>query len=411
MTAARRLNRAAGTLAVSVLADSAIEHYRGSFKNKAMFTPLIVSALTLATSMHGTADSRPVAHGLRDAIYALAAATGLIGTGFHLYNVGKKTGGFSWQNLFYGAPLGAPFAILLSGLIGFCSERVRDTSRWKIPTIFKLPAGRTMAAVISAGLLGTTGEAGLLHFRGAFHNPLMTLPVTLPPVGALLMASAAAGPPGRDLWFTRWWMRLLTAMGFAGVGAARLRRFPQHGRLAQLEPERAERTADSGAAELCRTGARRARRARPDGRSSRCLSKSRHACLRAAFRTMTSCRSGCRRPGTRRRAKSSHAGSPSAASRNSSPPTSFRRFRRWPRGSCRNRRPARRFRWPRWSTISCINTRKTAIGTPECRAKPKRGGVDCKRSTRRPSTPSAPASASFAARTRMLCSRACKTAN
>lgn len=216
VTAARRLNRAAGTLAISVLADSAIEHYRGSFENKAMVTPLIVSALTLATSVHGTADWRPVAHRLRDAIYALAAATGLVGTGFHIYNVGKKTGGFCWQNLFYGAPLGAPFAILLSGLIGFCSERVRDTSRRNIPTIFKLPAGRTMAAVISAGLLGTTSEAGLLHFRGAFHNPLMTLPITLPPVGALLMASAAAGPPGRDLWFTRWWLRLLTAMGFAG---------------------------------------------------------------------------------------------------------------------------------------------------------------------------------------------------
>ena len=217
VVAARRLNRAAGTLAGSVLADSAIEHYRGSFENKAMFTPLIVSALTLATSLHGTTDSRPFAHGARDSIYALAAVTGLIGTGFHLYNVGKKPGGFSWQNLFYGAPLGAPLAILLSGLIGFCSERVRSTSRWKIPTIFKLPAGRTMAAVISAGLLGTTGEAGLLHFRGAFHNPLMMLPVTLPPFGALLMASAAGGTPGRDLWLARWWLRLLTAMGFGGA--------------------------------------------------------------------------------------------------------------------------------------------------------------------------------------------------
>ena len=216
VTAARRLNRAAGTLAASVLADSAVEHYRGSFKNKAMLTPLIVSALSLATSAHGTADSRPVAHGIRDAAYLVAAATGLVGTGFHFHNVGKRTGGFSWQNLFYGAPLGAPFAILLSGLLGFCSERLRDTSRWKAPTIFKLPAGRTLAAVIGAGLLGTTAEAGLLHFRGAFHNPLMALPVTLPPVGALLMASSAAGPPGRNLWFTRWWLRLLTVMGFAG---------------------------------------------------------------------------------------------------------------------------------------------------------------------------------------------------
>ena len=216
--AARRLNRAAGTLAASVLADSSIEHYRGSFKNKAMFTPLIVSALTLATSIHGTSDMRPVAHRARDTAYLLAAATGLIGTGFHLYNVGRKVGGLSWQNFFYAAPLGAPMAILLSGLLGFCSERVRENEPGTRPEIFEMPAGRTIAAVVGAGLLGTTGEAGLLHFRGAFHNPFMKLPVTLPPLGAALLASAAAAGPGREHPFTRWWMRLLATMGFAGVG-------------------------------------------------------------------------------------------------------------------------------------------------------------------------------------------------
>jgi hypothetical protein len=216
--AARRLNRAAGTLATSVLADSAVEHYRGSFKNKAMFTPIIVSALTLATSIHGTSDMRPFASRLRDITYLLAAATGLVGTGFHIYNVGKKVGGFSWQNLFYAAPLGAPMAILLSGLLGFCSERVRESGPGVRPEIFDLPAGRTIAAVAGAGLLGTTGEAGLLHFRGAFHNPFMTLPVTLPPLGAMLLGSAAAGGPGRRHRFAQWWMRLLAAMGFAGVG-------------------------------------------------------------------------------------------------------------------------------------------------------------------------------------------------
>ena len=42
------------TLAPSVLADSAVEHYRGSFDNPAMFTPLIVSALsTLAARARG----------------------------------------------------------------------------------------------------------------------------------------------------------------------------------------------------------------------------------------------------------------------------------------------------------------------------------------------------------------------
>ena len=214
---AQELNRAAGTLAASVLADSSVEHYRGSFKNKAMYTPLAVSALTLATSIHGTADMRPFAHKARDATYLLAAATGMIGSGFHLYNVGKRVGGFSWQNVFYGAPIGAPMAILLSGLLGFCSERVREAARTR-PRIFGLPAGRTIAAVAGAGLLGTTGEAGLLHFRGAYHNPFMLLPVTLPPVGAALLLSAAAGGSGRTHRFTRWWMRVLTAMGLAGVG-------------------------------------------------------------------------------------------------------------------------------------------------------------------------------------------------
>jgi len=217
VAAARKLNRAAGTLAASVLADSSVEHYRGSFKNKAMYTPLFVSALTLATSVHGTGDMRPVAHKARDAIYLLAAATGLVGTGFHFYNVGKKVGGFSWQNLFYGAPIGAPMAILLSGLLGFCSERVRESDRSR-PQIFGLPAGRTIAAVAGAGLLGTAGEAGLLHFRGAYHDPFMVVPVTLPPIGAALLMSAAAGRRGKSHRLTRWWMWLLAVMGVAGVG-------------------------------------------------------------------------------------------------------------------------------------------------------------------------------------------------
>jgi hypothetical protein len=95
---------------------------------------------------------------------------------------------------------------------------VRESRPGNRPEVFGLPAGRTIAAVTAAGLLGTTAEAGLLHFRGAFHDPFMAVPVTLPPVGAALLFSAAAGKRGRIHGFTRGWMWLLTAMGFAGVG-------------------------------------------------------------------------------------------------------------------------------------------------------------------------------------------------
>lgn len=217
VTAARRLNRASGLLATSVLLDSAIEHYRGAFENRAMYTPLVVASLTLATSAHGHVDRREGRHALRDAIYSLAALTGVVGTGFHIYNVTKRPGGLSWQNLFYGAPVGAPMALLLAGLHGAVAERVRDNPSRAAPRLFGLPAGRAMAALTSAGLLGTAAEAGLLHLRGAYHNPFMFAPVTVPPVASALLANAAAGPR-RERRFTRWWLRLTASLGFVGVG-------------------------------------------------------------------------------------------------------------------------------------------------------------------------------------------------
>ena len=217
VTAARRLNRAAGMIAASVLIDSAMEHYRGNFHNKAMWTPLVTSSLSIAASIHGLSDKRHGAHPLRDLVYAVAGLTGVIGTGFHVYNVTKKVGGFDWQNVFYSAPLGAPAAMSLSGLMGFLAERVRDNEPQGEPEVFGLPAGRVVAAMTAASLLGTTAEAGLLHFRGAFHNPAMLLPVTMPPVAAALLGAATVGDAAKDRKGSRFWMAATAAMGVAGV--------------------------------------------------------------------------------------------------------------------------------------------------------------------------------------------------
>ncbi len=216
--AARRLNRAAGIIATSVLIDSGMEHYRGAFENKAMYTPIAVSVLTILASFHGQRSRSKRAHRARDAVYAIAGATGVIGTGFHIHNITKRPGGICWQNLFYAAPLGAPAAISLSGLVGFLAERVRDNRPGTVPTVGGLPAGRVIAALTGAGILGTVAEAGLLHFRGAFHNPAMLLPVTIPPVGAALLAAAAVGPAERPRPLTRWWLRFTALLGVAGVG-------------------------------------------------------------------------------------------------------------------------------------------------------------------------------------------------
>ena len=215
--AARGLNRAAGMLAASVLVDSAMEHYRGDFHNEAMWAPLVASSLSIAVSLHGQSDPRHGAHRGRDAIYAAAGLTGIVGTGFHLYNVTKQVGGLSWQNVFYRAPLGAPAALSLSGLMGFLSERLRDNAPGPAPTIAGFGAGRVIALLTGVALLGTTAEAGLLHFRGAFHNPAMLLPVTMPPIAAALLAHAAAGPRGQPRQASRQWLAATAIIGVAGV--------------------------------------------------------------------------------------------------------------------------------------------------------------------------------------------------
>jgi hypothetical protein len=123
----------------------------------------------------------------------------------------------AWQNVFYGAPVGAPMAILLSGLLGTAAEQVRDNPPGEPPRLLGLPAGRVLAAISGLGILGTSGEAALLHFRGAFQNPAMFAPVTLPPVAAGLLLNSAVAPKRDDRRLTRAWLWATAVMGGAGV--------------------------------------------------------------------------------------------------------------------------------------------------------------------------------------------------
>ena len=182
----------------------------------------------------------------------IVGATGLIGLGFHTYNILKRPGELDALNLFYGAPIGAPAALTLAGLYGVIAGEMlsgRDYVRTRLP--------RHTAGLIAFSLMGTIAEAGLLHFRGKFQNPVMYAPVTIPPLAAVGdRRGRAVAARGR---------RCRAAA--QGDGAARdrrpdvprLRNSPQHGRLAQLEPDDPARTAAARAARLSRHRRRRSR--------------------------------------------------------------------------------------------------------------------------------------------------------
>lgn len=198
---AAALRRSTALLAGSVFADSLVEHYRGGFENSAMLTPVAISAAVIGVGASG-AGGRGA-----DLVHWTAFGAGAAGTGFHVYNLARRIGGIGWLNLFYGAPLGAPAALSLAGLLGLAAERTGDSG-----------SSRGLGALLAAGIIGTSSEALLLHFRGAFHNPAMWAPVLVPPLAAAGLVAVTVFDDRRADPAARTLLLLTAAAGIAGVG-------------------------------------------------------------------------------------------------------------------------------------------------------------------------------------------------
>ena len=221
----------------SVLADSAIEHYRGSFHNRAMYLPLAVSALTLAVSAHGMPREPRGADTAAARRLSLAASTAWRARVSCLYNVAKRPGGSAGRTCSTRAARRPGCAILLSGLLGSAAERVRDKPRGPPPTLFGVrPAGSLAGAQRRSASLGTAARRGCCISaapsttrRCCCRSRCRRSPRPL--------LNAAAASKRETGWLARWWLRLTVAGRVCRVGVPRLGHPAQHGRLAQLVAE------------------------------------------------------------------------------------------------------------------------------------------------------------------------------
>ncbi|MDX1655705.1 MAG: hypothetical protein R3310_10900 [Candidatus Competibacteraceae bacterium] len=210
---ARLLHGGAAVLGFSSFVDSALEHHRGRFENRAMYLAPTVSGLVMAAEAEACRDPYHLG-AAGQTIRSIALATGLTGLGFHAYNIDKRPGGVSLLNLFYAAPIGAPGAVALAGLFGRAAHRVTPGSSNPLHPVV---AGRRYSALAGAALIGTALEAGLLHYRGAFQNPYMVLPVTLPPLSAAALGLAAVRPTPTTVHWARLLCGATAALGLAGL--------------------------------------------------------------------------------------------------------------------------------------------------------------------------------------------------
>jgi hypothetical protein len=121
------------TLAVATAASAPplaleiyLEHLKGSFGDKWMWTPLWLTPPLTAAGIAGFYSERAARTWL-PAVSALYALDGLIGTWTHLRGVQKRPGGFRelTYNLVMGPPPFAPGSLCLVGALGIAAGLMR----------------------------------------------------------------------------------------------------------------------------------------------------------------------------------------------------------------------------------------------------------------------------------------------
>ncbi len=211
----RAMAMVAGFSAIVSGFEAYVQHTRGAFANRWMWTPILLTppmVLTAAAALFSRTAARVVLP-----VASLASlVNGVIGFVLHLRGVARMPGGFKigQYNLVMGPPLFAPLLMTLVGILGLMAAFLR---REKLPGNFgfeiadlrveprvpirqsrvtnlksEIAHGRfqqlmALASAFLAVLAG--GEAYLEHLRGSYNQRLMWTPIWLTPP----MAGAAIG--------------------------------------------------------------------------------------------------------------------------------------------------------------------------------------------------------------------------
>jgi hypothetical protein len=122
----RTLSAATAASALPLGVEIYFEHYRGSYGDKWMWTPVALSPLLTAAGVAGV-RSRRAATTVLPLVSALYLLDGMVGVYTHLQGVRKRPGGLKepLYNVVMGPPLLAPGALGLVGALGIAAALAR----------------------------------------------------------------------------------------------------------------------------------------------------------------------------------------------------------------------------------------------------------------------------------------------
>jgi hypothetical protein len=201
-----------------LLGDALAGHYRSGFVYRAQYAPFVSGGFLILTSVAAVIvpTSKLLIQMLRAAGW-LTVIAGAVGLAFHhYYGIAKKPAGYKWllHYLMYGAPQLAPLGLAGAGALALIAARGLDGKT----SIIGLSMRTALFTFVAATLIGAILQAAILHYRGAFNNPVMYGPVTAPLLAACTSVWVSFSPTSAALLILEvlLWATFLT--GFIGLG-------------------------------------------------------------------------------------------------------------------------------------------------------------------------------------------------
>jgi hypothetical protein len=190
------------------------EHYKGSYSNPVMYTPVVLSEALAGAGLLGT-FSRVAARTVLRWVSVVTLADGIIGFFFHVRGVARKPGGWSLPvtNIVMGPPIFAPLLFGTSAYLGLMASYLRreedmhnvagrleswvksGSSEWRTDLRFgRFQKHLSAVTVLWAFFSGF--EALYSHYKTNFRYKAQWTPVLLTP---LLMAAGVGAIKSRRM--------------------------------------------------------------------------------------------------------------------------------------------------------------------------------------------------------------------
>ncbi len=170
------------------------EHYKGSYSNLIMYTPVLLSGALTGAAIWGFFSRRAAETVLRRTA-AVTLVDGIIGFGFHIRGIYRKPGGWRLPmvNIIMGPPIFAPLLFGTAAYLGFMASYLRReedspqklTGKHYTGWRLELHEGRFqkhLAAVTAVWTIFSGFEALYSHYKSRFRIWAQWTPVILAPI-------------------------------------------------------------------------------------------------------------------------------------------------------------------------------------------------------------------------------------